>query len=231
MQKEIIPAIMPASIHDIESAAVSVRHVAQTIQLDLMDGTYVPESTWPFTPLGSHDLRRAQQGDFELALWEEIDYELDLMVAKPEEDLETYISLGASRIIFHFGSVHRWEAIEQLDPVTRNFLEIGVAVTIYDDLNRVFPLIENKTVDFIQVMGIARIGFQGEPFDTRCLEVIQRIKERYPTITISVDGGVSETTIPLLNEAGVTRFVSGSSVFGYGMADENVEYLYTLLEA
>ncbi len=230
MQKEIIPAVMPSSIHDIESAAISVRHVAQTIQLDLMDGKYVPESTWPFTTMGNHDLEMAKKGDFELALWEELNYELDLMVAKPEEDLETYISLGASRIIFHFGSVHRWDNIQNLDPVTRSFLEIGVAVTIYDDLDKVFPLIENKVVDFIQVMGIARIGFQGEPFEPKCLALIHRIKEQYPELPISIDGGVSEDTIPLLNEAGVTRFVSGSGVFGYGMADENVEYFYTLVE-
>jgi pentose-5-phosphate-3-epimerase len=49
MKQEVIPAVMPENINDIASAAVSVRHAVETVQLDLMDGKYVPESTWPFT--------------------------------------------------------------------------------------------------------------------------------------------------------------------------------------
>jgi ribulose-phosphate 3-epimerase len=225
MNTELIPALMPDSFSDIESAATSVRGVAQTIQLDLMDGVYVPESTWPFHEPGQRDINDITKGDLALPLWEQLNYELDLMIAKPEEDLDTWLSFGASRIIFHFASVHDWSAIAAIDSVTRNFTEIGVAITIHDDIHEVYQLIDNGTVDFVQFMGIAQVGFQGEPFVEEILEKIGEFKKLYPDVTVSIDGGVSSETIEPLREVGVDRFVSGSGVFGSGVASENVEYL------
>jgi ribulose-phosphate 3-epimerase len=74
-------------------------------------------------------------------------------------------------------------------------------------------------------MGIAQVGFQGEPFVEEILEKIGEFKKLYPDVTVSIDGGVSSETIEPLREVGVDRFVSGSGVFGSGVASENVEYL------
>jgi ribulose-phosphate 3-epimerase len=63
-------------------------------------------------------------------------------------------------------------------------------------------------------MGIAKIGYQGQPFDERVLEQINQIRLASPNLPISVDGGVDVTTEPLLKAAGATRLVSGSAVFG-----------------
>jgi ribulose-phosphate 3-epimerase len=229
MKQEVIPAVMPENINDIASAAVSVRHAVETVQLDLMDGKYVPESTWPFTTQGTYDLEDARKGDFGLPHWEEINYELDLMVTKPEEHLQDYLSLGASRIIFHLASVNNWESIAGIDQTTRTFCEIGLAITVHDNLQKAYQLIDDGVVDFVQVMGIARIGFQGEPFEPAIFDVINSVRARYPDLVISVDGGVNTETIGALSEAGVTRFVSGSAVFGHGLAEENVEELRSLL--
>ena len=231
MNHEIIPAVMPDSFTDIESAAVSVRGSAQTIQLDLMDGKYVPESTWPFHVPGGRDLQGFAKGELGLPLWEDINYELDLMVSKPEEQMETWLSLGASRIIFHYASVNDWNIISDIDQVSRNFLEIGVAVTIHDDLEKIYQLLDDGVVDFVQFMGIASIGFQGEPFEAGILEKISELRRAYPDIIISIDGGVGAETIPLLHEAGVNRFVSGSGVFGHGLPKENIDILYQVLES
>ena len=62
-------------------------------------------------------------------------------------------------------------------------------------------------------MGIARIGFQGEPFDERVIEKIKEIKKHYPEMIVSVDGGVSLENAQALIEAGATRLVSGSAIF------------------
>ena len=45
MNTEIIPAIMPAHFDDIDQNVSLVQHHVQTVQLDLMDGKYVPEKT------------------------------------------------------------------------------------------------------------------------------------------------------------------------------------------
>jgi ribulose-phosphate 3-epimerase len=46
---------------------------------------------------------------------------------------------------------------------------------------------------------------------------------KYPNLPLSVDGGVSFETAPLLKAAGATRLVSGSAIFG----SENIEEAVT----
>ena len=48
MSVEIIPAIMPKGIEDIKSKIGLVSDLVSTIQLDLMDGDFVPNQTWPY---------------------------------------------------------------------------------------------------------------------------------------------------------------------------------------
>ena len=67
-------------------------------------------------------------------------------------------------------------------------------------------------VDFVQCMGIANIGFQGEEFDERVLNQIKELRSQYKELIISVDGSVNEITAPLLVKAGANRLVIGSAV-------------------
>lgn len=225
MEKEIIPAIMPSKFEDIEELTSLVKNSVETVQLDLMDGKYVPEATWPFNYGTDRNLIALETQDISLPFWEEMNYELDLMVERPEERLKTWLGIGASRVIFHFASIHDWEKIKNIDLGIRNFIEIGLAVTIHDDLDAIFELIDDNVIDFIQVMGIAHIGYQGEPFEEQSLGIISQLQERYPDLTISVDGGVSLDTISDLYNSGARRFVSGSGVYGGGSAHENIESL------
>jgi ribulose-phosphate 3-epimerase len=229
MDKEIIPAIMPQKFEDIEDLTSLVRYSVQTVQLDLMDGKYAPESTWPFNYGTDRDLVALEAQDIALPFWEDMNYELDLMVERPEERLDTWLGIGASRVIFHYASIHDWEKIKKIDLGVRNFIELGLAITLHDDFESICTLIDDNVVDFIQVMGIAQIGYQGEPFEEESLEIISNLRERYPDITISVDGGVSLDTIADLYDAGVNRFVSGSGVYGGGSTDENIEQMKSLI--
>jgi ribulose-phosphate 3-epimerase len=194
-----------------------------------MDGKYAPESTWPFIYGTDRYLVSLEAQDTALPFWEDINYELDLMVERPEERLDTWLGIGASRVIFHYASVHDWEKIKNIDHGIRNFIHIGLAITIHDNLTDIYPLIDNDIIDFVQVMGIANIGYQGEPFQEESLDIISNLKERYPDLVISIDGGVSVDTIADLHDAGVDRFVSGSGVYGGGSADENIYALGQLL--
>ncbi len=230
MNKEIIPAVMPEKFDDIQGIVAAVKNDVQTIQLDLMDGNYVPEPTWPFMFDVDYKLEDLKNEEVGFPFWEDLNYELDLMISKPEEKIDTWLGIGASRVIFHYASVDDWKPIKTIDPVMRNFVELGVAVTIHDTVPNIYPLIDEGVVDYVQVMGIEHIGYQGESFDERCIDIITTLRKKYPEIIISVDGGVSAYSIPSLRDAGVDRFVSGSSVFGHGDASENVEHLRDIAE-
>jgi len=229
MNTKIIPAVMPQQFDDIEHDAGLVKGLVTTVQLDLMDGKYVPEKTWPFYYGTDYDLEALKKEDQSLPFWEEVNYELDLMVQRPEENIDTWLGIGASRVIFHYASIHDWDKVRKIDHVTRNFVEIGLAITIHDNVEEVYAYIEEGLFDFVQVMGIAQIGYMGEPFNEFSLELIVDLKKRYPNLTITVDGGVSVHTIGELAQVGVERFVSGSGIFGGGMVHENINELDSYL--
>jgi ribulose-phosphate 3-epimerase len=230
MNTNIIPAIMPERFEDIETQTGLVLNQVRVVQLDIMDGKYVSEKTWPFIYGADRDLAELQTEEGSLPFWEDINYELDLMIERPEESLDTWLHIGASRVIFHYASIHDWEKIKNIDHVIRNFIKIGCAVTIHDKLEDIYSLIDEDVIDFIQVMGIADIGYQGEPFADESLDMIEELKKRYPDLLISVDGGVSIDTIGDLSLAGVERFVSGSGIYGGGVASENIAHLESLIE-
>ena len=225
MNTEIIPAIMPHDFDDVTSYVGLVHKYTSMVQLDIMDGKYVPESTWPFFRNSHNYLNQIKNQDKVLPFWEDVNYELDLMVTRPEEDLETWLNIGAARFIFHYGSVFNWQKIRDIKENIENFIEIGLAIHIDDTIEDIYSLIDEGVFDYIQIMGIAHIGYQGEAFDVRCFDIIKKIKIRYPEIPLGIDGGVSLRTISSLFNQGVVCFVSGSAIFAHGDIKENIELL------
>ena len=67
-------------------------------------------------------------------------------------------------------------------------------------------------IDYVQFMGIARIGRQGQMFDRRVLEKVRTFHSQYPKIPIQVDGGVTLESGRALVALGVTNLISGSAL-------------------
>ncbi len=222
---EIIPAILPKNYEDLKNKISLVRGVVPVVQVDICDGNMVPSLTWPFfaksdeanfieTDFDQHfrNILNEQEG---MPFWEEIDFELDLMVANAVENFDIYMKLGPRRIIFHLEAVGNLdefrEFIEGIDTYVRDVVEIGVAINPTTPVEQVFPIV--NSVDFIQVMGIEKIGFQGEEFSEKALSHIKALKEKFSDLIISVDGGVNLNTAPDILAAGATRLISGSGVY------------------
>ena len=85
--------------------------------------------------------------------------------------------------------------------------EIGLAFNIDT------PVEIPAGVDFIQLMGIDRVGYQGQKFDEKVIEKIRATRVKYPDLPISIDGAVSLETAPMLIAAGANRLVIGSAIF------------------
>lgn len=204
---KVIPAILPDSYEELEDKVELVKSLVPVVQIDICDGHYTPYPTWPYK---KHDenfdaIQREEKG---LPFWEDVNFEIDLMVVRPEELLAEWVQAGAARIVLHVDSTEKLgECIEEL----HGKVEIGLAVQIGTDLEKITPHIEK--IQFIQCMGIAHIGKQGEPFDPRVLDVITAIKTKFPGTLISVDGGVNEESASSLSEAGVERLVVGSALY------------------
>jgi ribulose-phosphate 3-epimerase len=68
-------------------------------------------------------------------------------------------------------------------------------------------------IQFVQLMGIDHIGFQGQEFDEKVIGRVKHLRLKYPGLPISVDGGVSLENAQSLFEAGADRLVVGSAIF------------------
>ncbi|MDE1966984.1 MAG: hypothetical protein KGI45_02845, partial [Patescibacteria group bacterium] len=140
--------------------------------------------------------------------WEELSYEFDLMVNRPEEIVDEWVTAGASRLIIHAEAKGDLAAaIIRLSGA----VEIGLAFDIESPLELLE--LHKDRIQFVQCMGIDNVGFQHQSFDDKVIGKVKLIKERYPDMAISVDGGVSLETAPKLIEAGADRLVVGSAIF------------------
>jgi len=222
---EIIPAVLVKNYDELKNKIALVRGVVSMVQIDICDGIFVSSVTWPFfarstkgvgedNVLDQHFLNILNEREG-MPFWEDIDFELDLMVSDAVENFDIYTKLGPKRIIFHLEAIadreNFQEFLEGIDPYIRDAMEIGVAINPDTDIEEIFSII--SCTDFIQFMGISHIGMQGEEFNEDVLEHISILKERFPHVIISVDGGVNLTTGEKLKEVGVDRLVSGSAIF------------------
>ncbi|MHB1118336.1 MAG: ribulose-phosphate 3-epimerase [Minisyncoccota bacterium] len=220
---EIIPALMPRSHQDlVETMGVFVG-VVPLVQLDIMDGKFVPERTWPYPRDTYFDSVVAEEQG--MPYWEDIDFEADLMIENPEAWVPKWVAAGARRIIVHVESMRDFDTIRSAVP---SLIELGLAVNTTTPVSAIEPYLDR--IEFVQCMGIARIGFQGEPFDEGVLEQLRLIRALRPEMTISVDGAVNFETAKRLVEAGATRLVSGSAILESGDVKEAVGQLKDLVQ-
>ncbi len=210
---EVIPAILPKNYDDLKNKIALVRGIVPIAQIDICDGVFVKNTTWPFSD-DSHveAILNEQEG---MPFWEDIDFELDLMVSDAVENFPFYTKLGPKRVIFHLEAQENLDDfkdfLEGMDPYIRDSIKIGVAVNPDTQIEKVFPIL--NFVDFVQCMGIEKEGFQGQSFDLHDLAHIKLIKNKFPGLPISVDGGVNLETAPMILEAGADRLVIGSAIF------------------
>ena len=232
----IIPAILPKTFGELREKAEIAAQAVSTIQLDICDGIFVPNKTWPYTngtdaegDKNFADILSEMQG---LPSSDYLDYEIDLMTANPLQDAKTWISAGAARIIVHVESTP--EPLEVIRRLYEEFsmpdsvasVEIGAAIGHDTSLAVLDPLIPYLSV--LQVMGIRRIGFQHQPFDPAAPGRVAELRQKYPELIISVDGGVSDDTERKLLQAGADRLIVGSAIFDSGNPLASIEHFESL---
>ena len=208
---EIIPAILPKSYSELEEKLASIQGAASTAQIDAVDGIFAPSKTWPYQGGEMFSSIVAQEAG--LPFWEDFDFQFDCMVSHALRDAGDFISAGASSIVIHGAGKDALATLEQLqnERAGEFGVALGVALLPGDEAS-VFAQYKDL-VDFVQVMGIARVGFQGSEFDPRSLNLISALRRDNPELTIQIDGGVRLENARQIAHAGANRLVVGSAIF------------------
>lgn len=198
---------MPHDYDDLVEKVAMFAGLVSYIQLDIMDGKFVHNRNWPHTPGDTHFNLIESEAEA-LPEWEQVDYEVDLMIMEPEVWVPRWVKAGARRVIVHVESIKNFDVIREAVP--QGMIELGLAINTTTPLSALEPYLDR--IDFVQCMGIEKIGFQGQSFDERVIDHIKKLRERLPEMPISVDGAVNFDTAKSLVDAGATRLVSGSAI-------------------
>jgi len=210
----IVPAVLPSSHADLDkklSLLASLPHVSR-IQIDVVDGKLAAPASWPYSAKATQpELETMVQKGEMLPELERIAYEIDLMCFDPLSAAEPWLALGASRLTFHTESAVDLSRL--LSDARRRFghcITFGLALNVASDLSIVRPCLGE--IAYVQFMGIAQIGSQGQPFDKRVLAKIETFHRMYPAMPLQVDGGVSLISAKELLVRGVSTLVVGSAL-------------------
>jgi ribulose-phosphate 3-epimerase len=196
---EVVPSILSADVTRLgDQVREAVAAGADRIQVDVMDGHFVPNLT--FGPLVVEAVRRVT----------DVPIEAHLMVERPELFIEAFAKAGASLIEIQVEattSLYRCvEAIKVLG------VKAGVAInpaTSLEALREILPYISTVNVMTVEP------GFGGQSFIPHSPEKIRRLRAMSADVEIEVDGGIDAKSAPLVAKAGATVLVAGSAVFGY----------------
>ncbi len=196
----IVPSILSA---DIARLGEQVREAeaggADRIQIDVMDGRFVPNIT--FGPLVVEAIRPLTR----------LPLEAHLMIVEPERYVEDFARAGADVIIVHQEvSPHLHRTVQQIKQLGK---AAGVAInpaTPPGTLEEILP-----DLDLVLAMTV-NPGFGGQdfiPILSKLRRLRQMINAQRPGCDLEVDGGIHVQTAPLVVEAGANVLVAGSAVY------------------
>lgn len=205
---EVIPAILSKSFGEVEDKLKFLDDFSTWAHLDIADGKFVPNETW-------HN-----PGDLEV-VGGKIKIETHLMIKNPEEIFDTWAQVS-DRIYVHPESTDNLQ--QMIDYANGVGVAIGLAFRLDTQLSDYGNFLEK--VNHVNLLAMEYAGVQGEPFSEKVLTKIELIKEDYPHIKVSVDGGIGEDSAPAVVTAGADRLVVGSDFW----SAPNPEIFYHQLE-
>lgn len=236
---EIIPAVLEKNFTEVSKRLDQVVGHVKTVQIDICDGVFVPSITWPFISPAQYDKTLNLDAGFqaivadekEMPHWEDFDFELDLMVADAKKLLPSLMTLGPARVLFHAEAfTDLYTEVEACCKLLPTIVEPGIAINADTNPEILFELLDEGLVTSVQCMGIAKIGYQGQPFDERVLSNLKMLRARYPNLPLGVDGAVTLETAPKLIEAGATRLASGSGIFAAPDIEKRIQEFKNVLK-
>jgi ribulose-phosphate 3-epimerase len=202
MELEIIPAILVKSRSDLLTRISLVKELVKTIQIDIMDGKFVPNETI---------------GLDELSDLPEANYEFHWMVNNPEKWIEKMP--GPHMHIVHIEAISSFDVVEAA--VKKAGGKLGIAINPETPLENALEYIPRTEQVLIMTV---HPGFSGQAYIGEMESKISKLRYQFPSLNIEVDGGIDPQTVGRAHAAGANLLAAASSIFN-GDVKENLKIL------
>lgn len=198
MAHQLIPAILGENFNEVSKKLELIEGLVEWAHVDVCDGVFAEGFTWD----NPQDLFQIE-GKTKIGV--------HLMVDRPEEVAGEWLEV-ADRVIIHA------EATDKLGEIIEIFngrsLMLGVALRLETPIEDIEPFMGK--IKNVHLMSIAEIGHHGEPFDQSVLVKVKALRQKYPSVTISVDGGVNLENAKSIIDAGANELIVGSALWKSG---------------
>jgi ribulose-phosphate 3-epimerase len=205
----VVPAILTDDPQVLKTMVRQAETFCSYVQFDIMDGRFVPS--------------RSIKCEHIAALNTTLSWEAHLMVENPEDYVTDFLKAGARRITFHYEASSSPEKVINL--VKTLGLEVGLALNPETPVSAALPLVSE--VASILLLTV-HPGFYGSPFIPEVLQKVAELRSLYPNIEIGVDGGIKESNIAQVAQAGADAICVGSAIFLKPQPAESYQHLSAL---
>ena len=196
----IAPSILAADFGYLMRDIKAIEGNADYLHIDVMDGHYVNNISFGIPVIES------------IRKYTDIKFYTHLMITNPEKYIKSFADAGSDIITFHL------ECSDDPDSLIKEIESYGktAGIAVHPDtpIEKVFPYIGKVAIILIMTV---YPGFGGQGYLESSGERIRKLKkaidEAGADTVISVDGGVAESTIKEIYDAGARLFVAGSAVF------------------
>ena len=202
MKNYLSPSILAADFWSLgEQVRAVERGGASYLHVDVMDGVFVPSISFGMPILEA--LKRKTT----LLL------DVHLMIVEPERYIETMASMGADLINFHLEATKK--PLEVIQMIRAQGKKVGITIKPATPVSALEPFL--SLVDMVLIMTVEP-GFGGQSLMPDCVEKVRQLRKRTQELgmelDIEVDGGVKESNLQQILEAGANVIVAGSAIFG-----------------
>lgn len=189
---------------------------ASFIHLDVMDGVFVPNSTF-----GPELVAKVKTPAIK---------DTHLMVINPYSRIPDFASAGADIITFHIEACKDEKEVHAcIELIHRLGKKAGLSIKPLTPVEEYAPYLSE--IDLALIMSVEP-GAGGQKFMPNALDKISWLKERglplNPNLYIEVDGGINLDTGRLCAASGANVLVAGSYLYGHEDYEERVKGLLEL---
>lgn len=199
---KIAPSILSADFVNLERDIKKVSS-ADYLHVDVMDGCFVPNITIGVPAVKS--IRKCT----------DMFLDVHLMIEKPHRYVGRFCDAGADLVCFHVEADEPQDVLAALDEIKSKGKLAALSIKPKTPGSVILPYLDK--LDMVLVMTVEP-GFGGQSFMADMLPKIRGIRaliDQYrPSCELEVDGGIDESTAPLVVDAGANVLVAGSAVFG-----------------